>query len=117
MSEAVNKSFYAWLNARKENNFSVFQPYLQQIVDFKKQEADLLGYDKHPYDALMNDYDKGLNTSITDELFASLKPELLLLLNKIKNASQVESGFLNQSFDKKIQWNLGIEMLKMEFRD
>ncbi|HRD58941.1 MAG TPA: carboxypeptidase M32 [Ferruginibacter sp.] len=112
MSEAVNKSFYAWLNARKENNFSVFQPYLQQIVDFKKQEADLLGYDKHPYDALMNDYDKGLNTSITDELFASLKPELLLLLNKIKNASQVESGFLNQSFDKKIQWNLGIEMLK-----
>ena len=35
---------------------------LHEIIELKKQEADLLGYEKHPYNALMNDYDKGLTT-------------------------------------------------------
>jgi len=112
MSEAVNKSFYAWLQARKENNFNIFQQALHQIVELKKQETDLLGYQKHPYEALMNDYDRGLNTTITDALFQSLKPELLILLDKIKNAPQVDNSFLNQHFDKSKQWELGIEVLK-----
>ncbi|RYY71349.1 MAG: carboxypeptidase M32, partial [Chitinophagaceae bacterium] len=116
MSEAVNKSFYAWIKARKENNFAVFQQPLHEIIEFKKQEADLLGYEKHPYDALMNDYDRGLNTGITDNLFNSLKPALRQLLEKIKNAPQVDDHFLRQHFDTDKQWKLGMEMLRrMQF--
>ncbi|RYY45057.1 MAG: carboxypeptidase M32 [Chitinophagaceae bacterium] len=112
LSEAVNKSFYAWLEARKLNDFAVFQPHLQAIVDLKKQEADLLGFEKHPYDALMNDYDRGLNTTISDDLFETLKPGLLELLAKIKNAAPVNDWFLRQHFDKDKQWKLGLEVLK-----
>lgn len=112
MSEAVNKSFYAWLQARKENNFSIFEQPLHRIVELKKQEADLLGYQKHPYDALMNDYDRGLNTDITDALFATLKPELLTILQKIKARPQVQNDFLNKHFEKDKQWQLGMEMLR-----
>lgn len=112
MSEAVNKSFYAWIQARKENKFAVFQQPLHEIIELKKQEADLLGYGKHPYDALMNDYDRGLNTSITDKLFTSLKPDLLQLLDKIKNSPPVADHFLSQHFDKDKQWQLGMEMLR-----
>ena len=112
MSEAVNKSFYAWIQARKENDFSVFRQPLHDIIQFKKQEADLLGYEKHPYDALMNDYDRGLNTATTAALFASLKPRLLELLEKIKNSPQVEDNFLRQHFDKDKQWKLGMEVLR-----
>lgn len=112
MSEAVNKSFYAWIQARRENSFSIFQPPLHDIIELKKQEADLLGYDKHPYDALMNDYDRGLNTSITDRLFATLKPHLLQLLDKIKNRPQVDDHFLSQHFDKDKQWELGMDILR-----
>lgn len=112
MSEAVNKSFYAWIQARKENDFTVFQQPLNDIIEFKKQEADLLGYEKHPYDALMNDYDRGLNTSGTDKLFAGLKPALLELLGKIKNSTQVNDDFLRQHFNKDDQWKMGMEMLR-----
>ena len=59
MSETVNKSFHAWIQARRENNFSIFEKPVQQIIELKKQEADLLGYENHPYNALMNEYDKG----------------------------------------------------------
>ena len=116
MSEAVNKSFHAWIQARKENSFSIFQQPLQQIILLKKQEADLLGYEKHPYNALMNDYDKGLTVDTVDTLFTSLRPQLSALLQTISAQPQVECSFLHQHFNKEKQWNFGIEILKrMQF--
>jgi carboxypeptidase Taq len=112
MSEAVNKSFHAWIQARKENNFAIFEKPLQEIINLKKQEANLLGYEKHPYDALMNDYDKGLTTTIVDKLFADLRPQLSALLEKIATKPQIDNSFLHQYFDKTTQWNVGMEILK-----
>ena len=112
MSEAVNKSFHAWISARRENNFSIFKEPLQEIISLKKQEADLLGYEKHPYDALMNDYDKGLTTTIADKLFADLHPQLSALLEQIAQKPQPDNSLLHQHFDKSKQWDAGIEILK-----
>ena len=113
MSEAVNKSFHAWIQARKENSFSIFQQPLQQIILLKKREADLLGFDKHPYNALMNDYDKGLTVDTVDTLFTSLRPQLSTLLQTISEQPQVECSFLYQHFKKEKQWDFGIEILKL----
>ncbi len=112
MSEAVNKSFHAWIRARRQNDFSIFNDPLQQIIDLKKQEAEMLGYEKHPYDALMNDYDKGLTTTIADKLFADLRPQLSELLEQIERQPQIDNSFLRQPFDKTKQWEVGIEILK-----
>lgn len=112
MSESVNKSFHAWIQARKDNSFAGFEKPLDELIQLKKQEADLLGYQQHPYDALMNDYDKGLTVEIVDEVFADLKPQLSALLHTIKNKTQVEDSFLHQHFNKDDQWKLGIDILK-----
>ncbi len=112
MSEAVNKSFHAWIDARKQNSFAIFEQPLQDIIDLKQQEADLLGFDNHPYDALMNDYDRGLSVQKVDLLFSKLKPQLLSLLDTINKASPIEDDFLHQHFDKDQQWALGLEILK-----
>jgi carboxypeptidase Taq len=111
MSETVNKSFHAWIQARKENSFAVFEKPLDDLIKLKKQEAELSGYQHHPYDALMNDYDRGLTVAITDKIFADLKPQLSALLEKIKNKPQVDNAFLHQHFDKDQQWKLGVEIL------
>ncbi|MBL0147064.1 MAG: carboxypeptidase M32 [Chitinophagaceae bacterium] len=111
MSEAVNKSFHAWMDARKQNSFAVFQQPLNDIIELKRQEADLLGYQHHPYNALMNDYDKGLTVAITDKIFNDLKPQLIHLLNRIKVKPQVGNSFLHQHFNKNEQWKFGLEIL------
>jgi carboxypeptidase Taq len=111
-SETVNKSFHAWIQARKENSFNTFEKPLQQIIDLKKHEADLLGYEQHPYDALMDEFDKGLTVKKVDKLFADLKPQLSVLLDTIKNKPQVDNAFLHQHFNKDKQWDVGIEILK-----
>ncbi len=112
MSEAVTKSFHAWIQARKENSFATFQQPLDELIQLKKQEADMLGYLHHPYNALMNDYDRGLTVAIVDKVFADLKPQLSVLLDTIKNKPQVDNAFLHQPFDKDRQWQFGIEILK-----
>ncbi len=116
MSETVNKSFHAWIQARKDNSFSVFEKPLDDLIQLKKQEADLLGYQNHPYNALMNDFDKGLTVAIVDKVFADLQPQLTVLLEEIKNKPQVDSSFLHLHFDKDSQWKFGMEILKrMQF--
>jgi len=116
MSETTNRSFHAWIQAKKENSFAAFQQPLDDLIKLKKKEADILGYEKHPYDALMNEYDKGLTVAITDKIFADLKPRLSVLLDEIKSKQQVDSSFLHQHFDKGHQWEFGMEILKrMQF--
>jgi carboxypeptidase Taq len=116
MSETVNKSFHAWIQARKDNSFTVFEKPLDDLIQLKKQEADLLGYQNHPYNALMNDFDKGLTVAIVDKVFADLKPQLTILLDEIKNKPQVDNSLLHQHFDKDSQWKFGMEILKrMQF--
>jgi carboxypeptidase Taq len=116
LSETVNKSFYAWIQARKDNSFAVFEKPLNELVQLKKQEADYLGYQAHPYNALMNDYEKGATVSMVDALFTHLSPKLTQLLDGIKTKSQVDDSFLHLHYDKDTQWKFGMELLKrMQF--
>ncbi len=112
MSETVTTSYHAWVNARNENSFASFEQPLNKLIELKKQEADMLGYEIHPYNALMNEYDKGLTVETVDAIFLNLKPQLLILLEKIKNRPQVDNSFLHQHFDKDIQWKFGMDILK-----
>jgi carboxypeptidase Taq len=112
MSETTNKTFHAWIEARKKNDFTVFQQPLDELIQLKKQEADILGYEHHPYNALMNDYDKGLTVSIVDKLFADIRPKLQELLSAIQRKPQLNDDILHQHFEKNAQWEFGIELLK-----
>jgi len=112
MSEAVNTSFHAWMRARKENDFSLFQQPLDKLIQLKKQEAEILGYPHQPYDALLNDHDKGLSTARVDELFGELIPKLSKLMEQVQKMPAPDTRFLTQYFNKETQWKFGIEMLK-----
>lgn len=35
-------------------------PYLEKIVDYKRRFADIYGYEDHPYDALLDEFEPGL---------------------------------------------------------
>jgi len=112
LSESVTTAYHAWAKARSENSFATFQQPLHHLIQLKKQEADLLGYEAHPYNALMNEYDKGLTVATVDNIFTNLKPQLVTLLDAIKSKPQVDNSFLHQHFDKDVQWKFGIELLK-----
>src|SRR4030095_13397598 len=112
LSEAINKSFHSWIEARKANDFSVFEKDLALVTELKKQEAEFLGYKDHPYDALLNDHDKGATKKMLDELFGSLRTPLKKLLDDITAQPEVKDEFLHQHYPKDKQWQFGMQLLK-----
>lgn len=111
-TEAINESFHAWLEARKQNNFKIFETPLQKVIELKRQEAAFLGYEAHPYDALMNTFDKGLTVKEVDAVFQDLKPQLSALYRQIISKPEPSDAFLKQFFPKDKQWDLGLAFLK-----
>ena len=107
MSEAVSASFHAWIQARKENSFKVFEPTLSALVGLKRQEAELLGYESHPYNALMNEYEKGATVQAVDTIFEDIKKPLREMLFRIQAMPQPDDNFLRQHFPKHLQWEWG----------
>jgi len=75
-SYQVSRSFHAWEKARKENNFDLFAPELEELTTLKREEAERIGYVESPYDALLDEYEPGMQASKLNKLFEILLPEL-----------------------------------------
>jgi len=112
MSETVNQSFHSWMEARKANNFRLFENDLGKLVELKKQEARYLGYINHPYDALLNEHDKGTTVLLLDEIFNRIKTPLKELLNTIMKQPMVDDSFLHRYYPRDKQWAFSMELLK-----
>lgn len=112
LSEATSRCYHSWIEARKQSNFSLFKKDLSTLIDLKKEEAHILGFEKHPYDALLNEYEKGATVEWLDGLFNNLQKPLKQLLDTILQKTQPDTSFLNQHFNKDKQWAFGLEILK-----
>ena len=52
----------AWAESRETNNFNIFAPHLDKIIKINQMKADSYGYSEHPYDALIEGYERGSKT-------------------------------------------------------
>lgn len=112
LAEQTARTFHAWIEAREQNSFAVYQKDLDALVQLKKEEAQVLGGGAHLYDALLNEYEKGATVALLDRVFADLLPPLETLFQKIIAAPQVDDGFLKQHFPAQQQWDWGLYLLK-----
>lgn len=89
-----------WEEAKNTNNFSHYQPTLEKMVDFMRQFIVLYGYEGHPYNALLDNFEPGLTVEKLDVLFADLRKKTLVLLDRIKASThQPRKDIFNQKFD------------------
>ena len=80
-----------WREARKKSDFSMFKPYLEKMVELKRQEAEKLGYQGHPYNALMDLFEEELRTDDVDKIFSPLRSELREILTKVLGGGKFPS--------------------------
>ena len=112
LSRTQSECFQAWQQARKDNNFKQYTPHLTKMISLKRKEADLLGYKKHPYDALLDQYEPGARVADLDILFKDVRSQLVAFVKKIAAAKQNEDKFMYLHYPKDKQWDFGIELLK-----
>lgn len=102
----------SWVEAREKADFSIFSDDLKKFVDLTLQEADYRGYDGHPYDALLNKYERGMTTAEVTEIFDAHRPKLVELIAQIADAEQVDDSFLRQNFEQDKQRNFALKMIE-----
>ncbi len=73
-----------WRLARKKNDYPAFRPHLEKLVELKREEAEKLGYEKHPLDALLDRNEEGLRISDMDVIFEKLIPNLKRILARVQ---------------------------------
>lgn len=113
LSQARSTAFQAWIQARRENNFAPFQEPLTALIALKRQEAELLGYEGHPYNALLDQYEKGATVAQLDPLFRDVREQLVAFARELRErGTPSPSDFLRVSYDKDAQWELGLELLR-----
>ena len=111
-SRAVSAAYEAWLKAREENSFATFRDALSKMVDIKREEAELVGYEDHPYDALLDEYEPGMRAATLDRLFTDVRRELVDFVRELRAKPQVEDQFLYKFYARQKQWDFGLEVLK-----
>ncbi len=97
-----------WADARAQSSFGKFLPNLRTLVALKVEEAQYLGYDESPYDALLDTYEPGWTVSKIKPLFDSLKPKLVTLLERVMASSvKIDDQFLFRAFNIERQLDFG----------
>lgn len=107
----ISKSFEVWESARKKNDFQIFKPFLEKIIDLKRREADLISYENHPYDALMNEFEPGIKTETLDIIFGKLRIGIQKIINNLP-VERNSNNFLLTNYPQNTQWKMGLDVLK-----
>jgi carboxypeptidase Taq len=77
-----------WVEARKANDFGRFRPLLERTIELKRQEASAIGYEKEPYDALLDEFEPGAKTADVGKTLGGLREQLVPLVAAIAGSSR-----------------------------
>lgn len=98
------KGNMAWRQAREKSDFKMYELHLKNMLEIKKQIAEKIGYEKHPYDALLDTYEEELTVADLDKVFGVLTPHIQKVLKKLVDSG---SPFCKQSQLGKPKYDIG----------
>ena len=102
-SVLLNDAQTVWQKAKNNDDFASFAPYLEKIVDYNRKFAGYYNPDLAPYDALLNEYEEGMNMETLDAFFDQLRETIVPLIAKVRQAQPIEDAFLYKHYPVEIQ--------------
>ncbi len=109
--KATTMAHEAWVKAKSQSDFSIFQPHLEKIIDLRKQYADLFKPYDHVYDPLLDDFEPGMKTAEVREIFNQLRPQQVELVSAIAEKEPPDNAFLKQYYKEAYQEIVGRDVI------
>ena len=112
LSRHVSSTYNAWVKARKENDFNVMVPYLEQTLEYSRQWSSFFtGYD-HVIDPHIDIHDEGFDFISVNNLFSSLREKLLPLVHAVCEQPEIDNMCLHQYYPAKQQLDFSRMVVK-----
>jgi carboxypeptidase Taq len=103
-----------WAVAKKTSDFRAFAPHLEKLVRLTLRKAECLGYDKDPYEPLLDEYEPWMKQGELEAIFARLTPRLTHLVRRIEEKSRLgECREFASSFDEKKQQSVSLHIMRI----
>ncbi|MEM9109763.1 MAG: carboxypeptidase M32, partial [Planctomycetota bacterium] len=99
MSETTSQAKHAWAEARKDDDYGKFKPWLAKVIELNQQKAACFGWDKangEPWDALADNFEAGMTAASVTEAFTPLRERLVALLGDILGSTTGPSNAFNE---------------------
>lgn len=113
LSRQASVTQHIWAKARAENSFSMFRTEFEKLLALVREKAECYGYENSPYDALLDEYEKGISSKALEKIFDTVEKRVVSLLEKISCCRQSDDSFLRGSFDPAKQDALGRKILSL----
>ncbi len=91
IAETREKARVHWGEAKMKDDFSIFKPYLEEIVELSIKVAEYLGNGGNPYDALLDIFEEGLTYRDASKYLNTVTSELKKIFDKV-----LEEGYFPQ---------------------
>lgn len=119
-SKLSSQSYSHWVSAREKNEFKLFAPYLQKMIQMKKKEASLINKKKPAYDVIVDEFEEGMTQKKIDPVFKELREGIIEILTKIKQTKKYKTQkipFKNITFPNKEQLKISSETVQLILQD
>ncbi|HKP17591.1 MAG TPA: carboxypeptidase M32 [Gaiellaceae bacterium] len=103
-SLSAAEAYPVWVEARRTSNYELFRPHLERNVDLRRRYAACFDVDE-PYDALLDDFERGMKTEEVRVVFERLKEGLVPLIAAAAE-QQIDDSILRGRFPLEAQERL-----------
>lgn len=103
-----------WKEARTNDDFSVFKPYLEKMFELTKKYANFLNPDLPAYEVLLDLYEPGMTTEQYNKIFDPLKNATVELLEKInQSGKKPDLSLIRREVPLELQQKLSIDLMNL----
>lgn len=102
-SEQAALANAAWVEARAKADFGIFRPYLERAVALARETAQALGYDRHPYDPMVDLFEPGETSASLTALFDTLRNGIRPILDVAMGRPEPRRDFLFRDYPAALQ--------------
>lgn len=110
----VNETQHFWHMAKEKDDYSIFEPYFDKLINKTLEIATYYGKTNGSYyNTFLDMYEEGITTEILDTFFNNLKNNLVPLIKKISESNvTIRDDFLKRKVNKKKQMKVADYILK-----
>ncbi len=109
----TNKAGDVWRRAKEQNDFELFRPVLEELVAYNIKFAGYYDSVKAPYDALLDEYERGVDMERLDSFFATLRARIVPLLQAIGEKEPPDDSFLRRHYPVEGQRKLSDHLMQV----
>ncbi|MBF4694122.1 carboxypeptidase M32 [Fusibacter ferrireducens] len=113
-NELVSKSAMVWEEAKEKSDFKMFEPYLEKVINMLLKFADYRGFEGHPYNLYIDDFEPGMSVDQLNVFFDTLRARVVPLLQKIMDKKrEIPTDFLKKNYPKDLQDQVSRQLLSL----